>query len=154
MLCYVPTGLEEQGPAVLEVTLDAAGEADWWRVAGWASSLCRRFADDEFDEKIRTLAFSSEEASARRGLRLLPSGLRQPLDPPQRLHLESIIVDAVHERGPGIGLMESLATIADTKHLRLRLAALAQGADSPVNNYARWALNAAIRANGDEAPDL
>lgn len=68
--------------------------------------------------------------------------------------LEPVILDAVHERGPAIGLMESLAVIADTQRLRRRLADLAKSGASPSNRYAQLALNAAVRAHGDDAPDL
>jgi hypothetical protein len=154
MLSYAPNGLEDQDRHVLNVLLEATAEEDWWRASGWAHRLCRRFGSDEFDAKIRGLALSSDDTSARRGLRLLPSAIRQPLDAGERLALESIILEAVQERGPAVGLMEGLAAIADTRRLRIRLAELAQHADSPVSSYARWALNAAIRANGEQAPDL
>jgi hypothetical protein len=50
--------------------------------------------------------------------------------------------------------MEGLAALADTRRLRVRLAELAEHAHSPVNRYAQWALNSAIRANGKQTPDL
>ena len=49
--------------------------------------------------------------------------------------------------------MESLAAIADSKRLRMRLTELAERAESPVSRYAEWALNSAVRANGEGAPD-
>ncbi len=154
MLAYVPDGLEGQGPTVLDVLLDSSDDADWLRISGWVGRLCRRFTNDEFDRRVRDMALSSDESIARRGLRLLASAIRQPLDAGERLALEARILDAAHDRGPGVHLVESLAAIADSKRLRRRLADLAMNAQSPVNRYAAWGLNAAKRANGDEPPDL
>jgi hypothetical protein len=155
MLWYMPNGLQQQdAPVVLEVVLDTAGDKDWHRVSAWVRRLCRRFADDAFASKIRTLAISSNKAKAPVGLRLLNCAIREPLDAGERSALEPIILDAVHERGPAVGLMEGLAALADTRRLRVRLAELAEHAHSPVNRYAQWALNSAIRANGKQTPDL
>jgi hypothetical protein len=154
MLAYVEGGLGEREPAVLEALLDAADEEEWWRASGWVRPLCRRFGDDEFSARIRESALSPDPPTARRGLRLLPYGLREPLDAGERLQLEPLILDAVHERGPAVGLMESLSAIADSKRLRVRLTELAERAESPVSRYAQWALNSAVRANGERAPDL
>jgi len=153
MLAYVPGGLEGQGPAVLDLLIDSADDAEWLRVSTWVRQLCRRFTNDAFDKRVRGMALSSDEATARRGLRLLPSAIRRPLDAGERLALEPRIIDAAHGRGPGINVIESLAAIADSKRLRRRLADLATNASSPVNRYASWGLNAARRANGEEPPD-
>jgi hypothetical protein len=154
MLAYVPEGLEGQEHAVRDILIDSAGDEDWFRVSDWVRDLCRRFTNDEFAARVRNMAFSADEATARRGLRLLRSAIRQPLDAGERLALEPRIIDAVHGRGPAINLMESLAAIADTGRLRRRLADIAMNAESPVKRYARWALNAAAEANGAEPPDL
>lgn len=154
MLTYLPHGPDGMESAVHDVLVDTADYGEWWRASRWVWELGRRFTTDEFASKIRNMALSSDEAVARRGLRLLAGSNRHPLDAGERLALEHIILDAAHGRGPGSGLVESLAVVGDTKRLRRRLAELASSAEGPVNRYAQWGLNAAVRANGDEAPDL
>jgi hypothetical protein len=154
MLSYVAQGLEGMESAVHDVLVETANYEEWWRVSRWVWELGRRFTTDDFASKIRKMALSNDEAEARRGLRLLAGSNRQPLDAGERLALEHIVLDAAQGRGPGTGLVESLAVVGDTKRLRRRLAELASSTESPVNRYAQWGLNAAVRANGDEAPDL
>jgi HEAT repeat protein len=154
MLAYLPEGLEGQEQAVLDMLIQSADDENWLRVSDWVRKLCRRFTNDEFAQQVRSMALSADEATARRGLRLLPSAIRQPLDAGERLALEARIIDAAYGRGPGVHIIESLAAIADTGRLRRRLGDLATNAESPVKRYARWGLNAAVRANGKDPPDL
>ncbi len=154
MLAYLPEGLEGQEGAVLHMLIQTADDENWLRVSDWVRKLCRRFTTDEFAQQVRGMSLSADEATARRGLRLLPSAIRQPLDAGERLALEARIIDAAYGRGPGVHIIESLAAIADTGRLRRRLADLATNAESPVKRYARWGLNAAMRANGKDPPDL
>jgi len=153
MLAYLPDGLEGEKRAALNILIESADDEDWWRVSDWVGQLCRRLIDDEFARRVRGMALSGDEATARRGLRLLPSAIQQPLDAGERLALEARIIDAAHGRGPAVHLIEDLAAIADSGRLRRRLTDLATSAESPVNRYARWGLNAAVRANGNEPPD-
>jgi hypothetical protein len=154
MLCYLPIGLQEQDrQAVLDVLFDTAHDDDWYRVNGWIYPLCRRFADEDFARKIQGLALSSDELDARVGLRLLPITVRGPLNSAEKSQLAGIVLEAVHDRGPGAHLMESLAPLADSRRLRASLDELAKTAQTPVNRYARWALNSAVRVNGKEPPE-
>jgi hypothetical protein len=154
MLAYLVDGLKGQERVVQDMLIENADDEDWLRVSNWVRQLCRRFTNDDFARRVRSMALSSDEATARRGLRLLPSAIRQPLDSGERLALEARIIEAAYGRGPGVDLIEGLAAIADTGRLRRRLADLATNAESPVKRYARWGLNAAVRVNGEEPPDL
>lgn len=147
MLTYLPGGLDDQRLAIIDVLIDAAGDAEWWRVARWVRRLCSLVHGLGFEATVKSLAFSTESDAARRGLRLLPSALVAPLGTAERAAVEHVIVEAVHDRGPAVGVMEGLAAVADTEHLRSVLASLAQSVESPTNMHARWALSAAIRAN-------
>jgi hypothetical protein len=154
MLAYLPGGLDGLENEVLDALLESADDDDWHRVSDWVRTLATRYTSESFDRRVRSMALSSDDAVARRGLRLLPSAIRQPLDAGERLALEPRILEAVHGRGPGEGVVESLSAIADSARLRRRLADLAANAPSPARRYAMWGLNAARRLNGEEAPDL
>jgi hypothetical protein len=154
MLAYMPQGIDEHDHFARDVLVDSANDRDWWRVSVWIARLCRRVTDEAFAQQVRDMALSYDESIARPGLRLLPWAMRRPLDAGERLALEGRVLDAARDSGPGAGLVEPLAAVADTERLRRRLTELAMTAESPVNRYARWGLNAAIRRNGEKAPDL
>jgi hypothetical protein len=80
MLAYIPDALDGQERVVQDMLLENADDQDWWCVARWVSQLCRRFTNDEFARRVRGMALSPDGATARRGLRLLPSAIREPLD--------------------------------------------------------------------------
>jgi len=155
MLTYIPNALTDDDRAsILDVLVDSASYSERWGASGWIHRTSRTWAGDEFDARVRELIRSEDPEVKRRGIRLLPHAIRIPLDAGERHQLEPIVLEAAHDRGPGAGLVESLAALADTKRLRGRLAELATTAGYPTKRYARWALNAARLANGEEAPDL
>src|SRR5206468_5073948 len=110
MLNYVDDDLvEDDREAILTLVLDTASYREWWRVSGWIHAVCARWSNERFEAHVRALVWSEVDDDRIRGLRLLPHVLRSPLDAGDRHHLEPIVVEAAHGRGPGAGLVESLS---------------------------------------------
>jgi len=131
--------------------IDAANDAQWWRVRRWVEPLATRFWSDAFERELSRRVLDDNREVRRPALRLM-AGRRLNLEPDVRTRVSDLLMDVVSRGGDGEDWLERMAATLASDDLRTRLREAHQTDDSETYRRAHWALNYIRRAVDRKPP--